>query len=197
MIIFCVGKKAARIFGAYVGLSYTFIALLQNISISDLYGFAVCSANVITFLTLAGLWFWEAVSPKNKFETRKVSIWKYWPILLALLSLWEPVNPNTLKPDFNPVYLFTSGAGLSFCMVTPLYLAVLVLYFSAVNQPVMVATGLTGVMMSLGNMTLEFVFYPDYWWIGVLHIPLFILSTYSVVLVFNEMSGQVRKMAVV
>ena len=184
--VFCVGKRAARLFGAYAALSYTLMALLQNISVGDSYGLAVCAANGITFLTLAGLWLWEAVAPKNRFEMQKKAVWEYWPLLLALVSFWEPLNPDTLGPDFNPVYLLTSGASLSFCMATPLYLAVLVLYFPGVNRIVLAVSGLVGLVMGLGNMVLEFVITPAYWWIGVLHFPLLILSIYSLVLVLNE-----------
>jgi hypothetical protein len=194
--IFLAGKRLTRIFSFYVALSYTLIAFLQSISISDRYGFAVLTANMITFLILAGLWLWETLFPKNVFDLQKKPAWKYWPILLALLAFWFPVNPHTLMPDFDPVYVLTSGTGLSFCMVTPLYLAILVIFFPHVNKPVLIATGLIGVVMSLGNFVLEFVMIPSYWWIGVLHFPLFILSSYSLVLSFREIAGQVNKTAV-
>lgn len=187
------GKRVARLFSAYVALSYTLIAFLQSFSISDKYGFAVCTANVITFLILASLWLWESIFPKNEFGLSKIPAWKYWTMLLALFAFWCPVNPLTLTPDFNPIYIFTSGTSLSFCLVTPLYLAILVIYFPQVNKSIFIATGLIGVMLSLGNFVLEFVIIPSYWWIGVLHIPLLILSSCSVVLSFNQIAGQVRK----
>ena len=186
--------RIARLFSVYVAISYTLIAFLQSISISDKYGFAVCTANVITFLILASLWLWESIFPKNEFGFQKIPAWKYSIILIALLPFWEPVNPFTLLPDFNPMYVFTSGAGLSFCLVTPLYLAILVLYFPHVNKTVFIATGLIGVVMGLGNLALEFVIYPSYWWIGILHIPLFIISAYSLAISFNEITGQVKKL---
>jgi hypothetical protein len=191
--VFFAGKRVTRLFSAYVPLSYALIAFLQSISISDTYGFAVCTANVITFLILATLWLWEAFFPKNDFELHRIPAWKYWTIPLALMAFWFPVNPLTLKPDFNPVYMLTSGTSLSFCMVTPVYLAILVINFPNVNKSVFVATGLIGFFMSLGNFVLEFVIVPSYWWIGLLHIPLFALSFCCLVLSFNEIAGQVRK----
>lgn len=188
-------RKAARIFSGYVALSYGVMAFLQNISMSDKYGFAVCTGNVLTFLCLAGLWFWDTLQSQTEFVLRKPPAWKYGLIGLALLPLWEPVNPITSLPDFNPVYVFTSGAGLSFCLATPLYLAVLSLYFPQVNQTVFAATGFVGVMMGLGNMVLEFLIYPAYWWIGVLHIPLLVISLYSLWLSFNEIIAHSGNMA--
>jgi len=42
------------------------------------------------------------------------------------------------------------------------------------------ATCITGVLIALGNLALEFVIYPDWWWIGVLHIPLLATSAWGV-----------------
>jgi hypothetical protein len=44
--------------------------------------------------------------------------------------------------------------------------------------------------MGLGNFLLEFVIIPSYWWVGILHIPLFVISFYCLALSFNEMAGQ-------
>lgn len=189
-LLLIIGNKARRIFSAYVVFSYVGIALLQNISISDRYGFAICTANLLTFIILAGMWSWETIFPKNDFTAHKHPFWKYWIVLLALLPFWEPVHPFTLQPDFNPAYILTSGAGLSFCLVTPLYLALLMLYFPRVNKSLLVATGFVGVIISLGNMALEFVIFPIYWWIGILHIPLFIISLVSLWLSVKEIIAQ-------
>ncbi|PKO12879.1 MAG: hypothetical protein CVU39_22340 [Chloroflexi bacterium HGW-Chloroflexi-10] len=191
--IFLAGRRVSRIFSGYAAVTYVIIAFLQSISVSDTYGFAVHTANLMTFLTLAGLWFRETAFPQNKFKIQKNTIWKYWAIPLALLAFWFPVNPILLTPDFDPIYLLTSGSGLSFCMVTPLYLAILAPNFPQINKPVFISTGVIGVMMGLGNMLLEFIIYPAFWWIGIFHIPLLIISLWCVVLSFNEIAGQVRE----
>lgn len=51
-----------------------------------------------------------------------------------------------------------------------------------------VATGFVGVMLGLGNLVLEFIIYPNWWWIGILHIPLFVISLYCLALAFNEIA---------
>lgn len=67
LAILLMRKRVTRVFSAYVATTYVMVAFLQNVSISDRYGLAVCTANVITFLILAGFWFWETVSPQNDF----------------------------------------------------------------------------------------------------------------------------------
>jgi len=193
MLFIMPGKAAVRIFSAYVAFSYAIIAFVQSVSISDRYGFSVCAASLITFLGLAGVWLWESIhSKKELFFRQKPPAWKYGLLLLALLPFWGPVNRITLLPDFNPVYLLTSGAGLSFCLVTPLYLAGLILFYPKLNRPGLVATSFVGVLMGLGNMVLEFAIYPAMWWIGVLHLPLLGISAICFALSFHEIVVQVR-----
>ena len=182
-------SKDGEVFQRVCGRFLFRCSFLQNISVSDRYGLAVCSANGIVFLGLAGLWFREAAAPKNRFEVQARPAWRYWPLLPAILAFWEPINPTTLGPDFNPVYLLTSGAALSFCLATPLYLAVLCIHFPQVNKTVLIATAFTGALMAFGNLVLEFVILPDYWWIGILHIPLLILSCYAILLSYNGLAA--------
>jgi hypothetical protein len=180
---FAEGRKISRLFSFYIGLSNVFFAFLQSISISETWGMAICTANLVTFLLLAVLWFIETAHPKNLIEIRKHNALKFWPLMLALIAFWEPVNPHTLLSDFDPVHLLTSGAGLSFCMATPLYLAVLILSFPQVNKTLLACTGFIGFYIGISNLLLEFVIIPEYWWIGVLHFPLVILSLYGLYLV--------------
>ncbi len=188
--VFFLGNRVSRIFSLYVALTYFLVAFLQNISISEKYGLAICVGNVLTFLLLSGFWFWEFILPKNEFLVQKRPLWKYWPILLALVAFWGPINPGTLLPDFNPMYILTTGSGLSFCMATPLYLAILITFSGRINHRVWMATSFIGIMMSLGNMVLEFVVYPSYWWIGVLHFPLLILSMVGFILSVRHLIGK-------
>ncbi|MHC1782260.1 MAG: hypothetical protein AB9891_05770 [Anaerolineaceae bacterium] len=190
--VFAIGKKVTRLFAIYVALTYILTAFLQNISAANKYGFGISLGNVVLFLILAGLWLREAISPRNEFQTRSKSTWRYLPILPALLAMWMPVNPVTLGPDFNPLYLFTSGAGLSFCLATPLFLAILIPHYPQVNKAAFVATAFIGLVMSLGNFALEFYIYPSLWWIGVLHLPLFINSACCLALWFSDIVQQVR-----
>jgi hypothetical protein len=193
MAVFFFRNRVSRIFSLYVAFTYFLVAFLQNISISGKYGLAICVGNVLTFLLLASIWFGECISPKNELVVHRLPLWKYWPIVLALLAFWEPINPQTLLPDFNPMYMLTSGAGLSFCMITPLYLAILITFFGQKNQGMWMATSLIGIIMSLGNMVLEFVIYPSYWWIGVLHFPLFILSMVGFILSVRRIDNLIGK----
>jgi hypothetical protein len=183
VLIICIillHNKVTRIFSIYVGITYVLFAIVQNIAITDEYGLAIVTGNVVMFLVVAGFWMWEAKACKNEFIPMQRPVWRYWVVPLAFLAFWYPLNPDTMMPDFNPLYLLTSGAGLTFCMMTPVYLAILTLYYPKVNIATMRVTGLVGIVIAIYNVLLNFFIEPDLlWWNGVLHIPLLCISGYS------------------
>jgi len=170
--------KANRIFSLYAGVTYILFALLQGISVTERYGFAVITGNTVQMLIVSALWIWEAVVRRNRFTSPNLR--NFWTIPLAFLAFWYPLNPESKGPDFNPSYLLTNAAGLAFCTMTPVYLTVLLVYYPNVNKATMRVTSLTGVMIGLWNM---FNFLrPRGWWNGVLHLPLLLISAYSLIL---------------
>ena len=175
--------KVACLFSIYVSTSYVLFAFGQSIAITEKYGVSICTINVVMFLIVAGFWAWEAVVLQNDYTLRKLPIWRYWVVPLALLAFWYPLNRQTGMPDFNPVYLFTNGAGLAFCTMTPLYVGVLTLYYPKVNIATLRVTSLVGFIIGLYNMNLNFIMRPStLWWNGVLHIPLLVISLYGLIL---------------
>ena len=122
-------NKVKRVFSIYVATSYVLFAIVQNIAITEEYGLGIITGNVIMFVIVAAFWFWEAKVGKNDFTSTVRPAWRYWVIPLAFLAFWYPLNPDTMRPDFNPLYIVTSSAGLAFCMMTPVYLALLTLYY--------------------------------------------------------------------
>ena len=68
-------------------------------------------------------------------------------------------------------------------MMTPVYLAILTLYYPKVNLLTLRITSLVGLIIGFYNMQVNFVFVPELlWWSGVLHLPLVALSIYGLVL---------------
>jgi hypothetical protein len=158
-------------------------AIGQGIGVSEKYGVAICTITLIMFLTVAGFWLWEAIVMKNDFSPAKSPIWKYWVVPLAFLAFWYPLNLRTALLDFNPVCLFTNIAGAAFCTMTPVYVALLTLYWPKVNIATLRVTSLVGLIIGLYNMHLNFFVRPStLWWNGVLHIPLLVISLYGLII---------------
>lgn len=190
--ILVLGNKFARVFGIYVAVSYVLFAIGQSIAFTDKYGVSMCPINLVMFLIVAGFWTWEAVVLENDYTLRKLPIWRYWVVPLAVLAFWFPMNWRTLRPDFNPILLVTNGSGLAFCLMTPVYLALLSLYWPRVNIATMRVTSIVGIIIGLYNMA-KFANFSRLWWLGILHIPLLIISVYGLILSLKR--PQVKKQA--
>ena len=181
------GNKISRIFSLYVGITYILFAVLQGIAITNKYGIGVITGNFVLMILVAIFWFWEAHINKNDFTPRKIPLIRYWVVPLAILAFWYPISPTSLGPDFNIVYLFTNAAGLAFCTMTPVYLAILTIYYPKVNMATLRVTSLLGLIIGFWNMIANFVTYFDIlWWNGVLHIPLVLISAYAFILSFRK-----------
>lgn len=82
----------------------------------------------------------------------------------------------------SPVRLLTNEAGLTFCMMTPVVLAVLTLFHPTINPAVLRVSSFAGVLLGTANMIVWFAVESWGWWMGVLHIPLVVLSIYAFVI---------------
>lgn len=177
VLIFLRIKGVARWFNIYVGISYVLFAFVQHIAITEEYGFSIVISNIIMLLIVAAFWFWDVLAQKNDLMPVKQPKWKYWVIPTAFLAFWYPINQDTLMPDFSLGYLFNNVAGLTFCMMTSVYLAILLLHYPHINLATLRVTGLAGIIIASYNILLNFIMYPDtLWWNGVLHIPLLMIS---------------------
>ena len=181
------GNRVGRIFSLYTGINYFLFAFLQGIAITDEYGLGIVTGNFIIMIVAAVSWFWEAFVNKNDFTLRKLPIVRYWVVPLAFLAFWFPIDLESMKPDFNPIYLITNPAGLAFCTMTPVYLGILTLYYPKVNSVTLRLTSFPGIIIGFWNMVVNFLIRPDIlWWNGVLHLPLIFISIYAFILSFRK-----------
>jgi Na+/proline symporter len=82
-----------------------------------------------------------------------------------------------------PILLLTNVTGLAFCMMAPVYVGLLTLYWPRVNISTLRATSLVGLIIGLYNMYANFGIDPGrHWWNGVLHIPLLVISLYGLII---------------
>jgi hypothetical protein len=192
-LILLLRDRVRSLFSAYAALTYVLFAFLQSIAVTESLGLGIILNNIIMFLLVAAFWLWEAIAQETSFAPQARPWWKYWVVPVAFLAFWYPLNPETGLPDFNPILLFNNVAGLAFCMMTPVYLAVLTLCHPKVNLATLRVTSLIGIIIGLYNMLVNFGFDPSMlWWNGVLHIPLLSISIYAFALSFRRGAAEGR-----
>jgi len=175
--------KMGRLVAGYMGVNYLIIALAQSMGHTQKYGFVVHIAALMTMLLLGITWLVVAFRNDIHPTFKKLSCPEYGLLLLAVLAYWGPytVTNGLIEPDFNPLLLLTSpDYGLTFCFTTPIFLLGLILFHEEVNQFAYRMTAFSGLLYGLFNMT--HWFNPDTRWMGFLHLPLLIISTYALLL---------------
>jgi hypothetical protein len=156
--------------------------------VTERYGVGIVTCNVAWCLIIAGFWAWEASVGLNDFAPRRRSLWQYWVVPFALFAFWVPIryHHDTASFHFMPLAFLRDHTGLAFCLMTPVYLAILALYHPTVNPALMRVTGLAGIVVAFWNMVTAFVFTHN-WYHAVTHLPLTLLSIYAVVLSFRSL----------
>jgi len=182
--------RMARVFCIYAAFCYVLFNV-QNIAITEKYGLSIVTVNIITFPLVAASWGWEAVIGKNDFSRVRQPYWKYLVVAAAVFAFWVPVSPQTGGPDFKLIYFLTRGSALTFCLMTPIFMAVLIFFYPNVNQVTLRVTGLVGTAIGLCNVIPKLILRQySTWWDGFLHLPLLILSIFGMVLSMRKIPSR-------
>lgn len=174
-------NKVRQVFNIYVCISLFFFAFAQGVFFSDKYGLAIMGSYVIIFSIIGIYWIWEIMVRQNDFTLTKIPYWKYWVVPFAIFSFWSPT-----ALEFKPIYLLTSDYGTTFCFTIPVVLAILSLYHPKVNTAVLRVTSFVGLFVGIINMI--FIFLDGILWLVILHIPLFVISIYCLILSFQKIT---------
>jgi hypothetical protein len=88
--------------------------------------------------------------------------------------------------------LFSNEAGLTFCMIIPVVIALLLLYYKTINLTLLKIISFIGIYYGLLNMVTWFILNQVYWWMGVVHFPLLINSTIGFILAIKEQNNKLK-----
>ncbi|MGD9029353.1 MAG: hypothetical protein PVG25_06035, partial [Anaerolineae bacterium] len=170
-------RTAGRVMSAYFGVNYLIIAGLQTNGVTEEYGFAVQTGALVAAALLGMVWLWVAWRDRLQASFKGVPAWRWSLLPLALLVFWSPValEGSRVLPNFDPLLLLTSADyGLTYCFMTPVFLFLLILFYPGVDLFAFRVTALNGLIYGLVNLT--HWFNPDLVWMGVMHIPLLVVS---------------------
>lgn len=181
VLLIVLRNRMRMIFNVYVAVSYLFFAFVQNMAVTDNFGFSVVIVNLVMFLFVAFVWIQEALHPKNTYYFSNFH-WKYiWMIVLALFAYWFPFTMGQL--DLAPLHFFTRNSATAFCFTTPLFLTILTFNLPTVNIVTYRITAVIGFIIGVYNM---FSFFnPNTVYLGFAHLPLLTISLYCAILSYK------------
>lgn len=169
-----VGNRAVA---AYFGLNYLVVAAVQTRAETPTYGLAIHTGALVADVLLGLLWLWVAWTDGLRLDFRAAPRWRWLLLPLAVLTFWSPLafEGGRVVPNFDPVLLLTSpDYGLAYCFLTPVLLFLLILAHPHVNRFALLVTAFNGLLYGLFN--LGYWTNPDLAWLGVMHLPLLVLS---------------------
>ena len=183
VLLFLFRNRVRTLFNAYVAVSYLAFAFIQNVAVTERYGFSVVTVNLVMFLFVGYVWIREALRPQGSYDFGNFR-WKYaWMVLLALFAYWCPFTLRG-EADLNPLHFFTHNTATAFCLTTPLFLTVLTLNLPDVNVVTYRVTAIIGFIIGCYNMA-NF-FNPGTVWLGFVHLPLILISLYCAILSYRH-----------
>ncbi len=177
------GQDTARPVLGYYAFILLVVGLFQNMGVTDDNGFVWIVGNTLVILIVAVFCLIDLIGGKTRIYHENLNRGRLWVILPMALAFLMPyaINPEgQIRPSFTAVVL-TNEAGVTYCMITPVILGVLLLFQKEVHLPTISVISFVGFLFGLLNMAIWFGMQPESWWMGVLHLPLVVLSFFGLV----------------
>lgn len=173
-------NKFGKLFTLFVGLSYLMYAIVQNIAITENFGLSMVLSNIILCILTSFVWLRDTWINKNNYTFKNFNKNNFWLILVAIFCFWWPMDFSGM-PNFNPIYFFTGqvAQSIQFCPMTPIFLILLIYCKPTISLPIYRITGISGIIIGFWNM-MNF-FNPSTVFVGVYHLPLFLISLYVLI----------------
>lgn len=173
-------NKFRKPFTLFVGVSYLVYAIVQNIAITESFGLSMVLSNIVLCILVSFVWIRDAWINKNSYTFQNFNKKNLWLVLVALFCFWWPMNFSG-SLDFNPLYFFSGHVvqSIQFCPMTPIFLIVLIFCKPTISLPIYRMTAIAGSIIGFWNM-MSFL-NPSTVFVGVYHLPLFLISLYVLI----------------
>ncbi len=175
LILVIFRKRVGRLFAAFVVLNFIFTIITQTMVSTSKYGLVILTELFLWYIIVTALWAWEIALQQNDFSF-KGGLRSWWLLPLAVIAFWDPDQAWNLSLSFF-VYGFAPSA---FCMISPIYLTVLMFAYPRVNLPLLRIQSFTGLIVGFLSLFISLIQAPSdgIYWI-LLHAPLIVVSYYA------------------
>lgn len=174
-------KFSQKFLLGYYSLILLVIGLMQNMSFTPHYGFTWLIGNTIAQFAVVGFCLADVLKNRTfmlKQSFLKQRLWIVVFMLLAFLMPYSVNKSNIVYPSFT-LSVLLNESGVTYCMITPVIIGVFLLFPKGVHNPTLSIISYVGFVFGILNMMTWFVMKIENWWMGVLHLPLVILSFYG------------------
>ena len=177
-----IGPYPGIVLGYYAAI-LAIMAILQNTATLP-GGVAILLGNTVAQLVLA------AVCVQGLRHTAAAAPLRGERMWLLPFMLWAWLYPFALSEGIvvpgGWAATLTNGAGLTYCMVTPVIAGAMALRSAAYGRATRAVVGWLGTIYGLLNMMTWFVTNPESWWMGVLHVPLLVVAGFLMITSWRE-----------
>ena len=176
-------KNKFRKYYLYMIIGLTaIIAVFQNISLETRFGYSVLTGNIIIQIIVVLSFVYELKVNQLDFSKLHMRWWNIVLLFIAFFAFYMPHKDGKMYFSFSDIIL--NEACVTYCMITPVILSCLLMYYPSVNQVTLRVMSFAGLYFGILNMITWFVLNTDFWWMGILHLPLMIISLVAFLLSF-------------
>src|SRR5690606_1340493 len=176
-------KGAEKVILGYYTVILVIVGLFQNTSFTSAYGFVWLIGNTIVQLIAAAYCLYDLVKRKTVIRQSSLKRSRLWIVPLMVITFLMPYgvsNGGDVYPAF-PISVLFNEAGVTYCMITPVLLGMLILFSDGVYPPTLSVISYVGLVFGALNIMTWFGIQPGSWWMGVLHLPLLAVSIFGLV----------------
>lgn len=173
------GRWSGKVLLEYYAGILVVVGFLQNMAQTDQYGYVWLIGNTAVQLLVAAWCLADVLTKRSTVERGSVRprrLWLLVPMALALFMPYE-IQAGQVTPSLSSILV--NEAGVTYCMITPVVIGVLLLMPSGVDRRTLSVISFVGLIFGLINLAVWFGLNSQDWWMGVLHIPLVIIAAYG------------------
>ncbi len=160
----------------YYAICLFAFGVFQNLAVTDS-GFTLITGNLLCNWAVGFYCLYDFLKGKSWMNSKclkKGRLWLVAPMLFAFLFPYT-IRGEIIIPSFSNI--LTNEACLTYCMLTSILLGLMLLFPDGVSGSTLSLLSFVGLWYGALNLITFFVLDPVNWWMGVLHIPLVIISS--------------------
>lgn len=181
-------KFSRRVFLGYYCIILIIIGIFQNMAVTGDYGFVWLLGNTCVQFAVLLYCLYDLLCNITIISRENVNKKRLWVTVLMLLAFLMPYKTDMfgiVRPSFTASVLWNES-GVTYCMITPVIIGIMLIFSKGIHKPAMSVVSYVGLLFGLLNMMTWFGMQSENWWMGILHLPLLILSFYGLIVSKKE-----------